>query len=191
MVVIVMVMAVVVTMVMVVVVIVVMVMVMVVQALPRARAARVLVEYQRLDGDRHGVGRHANTAEVDVVEIPQHHAIDHQHVAFDVKLLAQDMAERLRHVAVEHDVKRALLGDAVGKPALDTFGKGSETLVRRQSGPAQRQRNVLLAVGEIERCYVAADGDCKLFRIDCFFAGKGGSRTCRLRRGSSAPGAEM
>ena len=42
----------------------------VMQPLARPRPARVLAEHQRLDGDRHGVGRHADTAEVDVIEIP-------------------------------------------------------------------------------------------------------------------------
>src|SRR5580693_3580358 len=49
-----------------------MIMLVVVQALVRSRAARVFVEHQRFDGDRHRVGRHADAAEVDVVEIPQH-----------------------------------------------------------------------------------------------------------------------
>jgi len=40
------------------------------QTLPRPWAARVFVEHQRFDGDRHGVGRHADAAEIDVVEIP-------------------------------------------------------------------------------------------------------------------------
>ena len=47
-----------------------MIVVMVMQALPRPRAARVFAEHQRFDGDRHGVGRHADTAEVDIIEVP-------------------------------------------------------------------------------------------------------------------------
>jgi hypothetical protein len=46
------------------------VMLVVVQALARPRAARVLAEHQRLDGDRHGVGRHADTTKIDIIEIP-------------------------------------------------------------------------------------------------------------------------
>ena len=44
----------------------------------RLGGGRVFAEYQRFDGDRHGVGRHADAAEIDVVEIAQHHAVDGQ-----------------------------------------------------------------------------------------------------------------
>jgi len=47
-----------------------MIIIVMMQTLPRPRAARVFVKYERLDGDRHGVGRHADAAEVDIVEIP-------------------------------------------------------------------------------------------------------------------------
>src|ERR1700680_4615579 len=46
------------------------VMLRLVQALPRPRAARILAEHQRLDRHRHGVGRHADAAEIDIVEVP-------------------------------------------------------------------------------------------------------------------------
>src|SRR5262249_8205595 len=55
-----------------------MVMIMMMQPLARARAARVLAEDERLDGHRHRVGGHPDAAEVDVVEVPQDHAVDHQ-----------------------------------------------------------------------------------------------------------------
>src|SRR5215467_13585682 len=84
---------------------------MMMNALVRAAAARILAEQQRLDRHRHGVGRHADAAEIDVVEIAQHDAIDRQYLALDQKFFAQDRAERLRDVAVEHDVERL--------PALD------------------------------------------------------------------------
>src|SRR5580692_4125829 len=48
--------------------------IMMMQALARPRAARVFTEHQRFNGHRHGVGRHADAAEIDVVEIPQHDA---------------------------------------------------------------------------------------------------------------------
>src|SRR6266545_587040 len=72
-------------------------------ALVRAAATRVLAEEERLDGDGHGVGRHPDAAEIDVVEIAQHHAVDRQDLALDQQFLAQDRAERLGNVAVEHD----------------------------------------------------------------------------------------
>src|ERR1700733_16008210 len=90
---------------------VIMFMVMMMQSLARPRPARVLAEHQRFDGDRHGIGRHADAAKVAIVEIPQHHAIDDKKFAVDVQFFAQDMAERLRHVAIEHDVERQFPGD--------------------------------------------------------------------------------
>jgi hypothetical protein len=52
------------------------VMLMMMDALARPRPARIFAEHQRFDGHRHGVGRHTDAAEIDVVEIPQHDAID-------------------------------------------------------------------------------------------------------------------
>src|SRR5215468_5222934 len=114
-----MVMIMVMTMVMVVVVVVVVIMIMamlmrvimavmlvvMMQPLTQPRAARVFAEDERLDRHRHGVGRVADAAQVDVVEIPQHHTIDHQELAPDPQLVAQDVAERLGDVAVEHDIE--------------------------------------------------------------------------------------
>ena len=48
----------------------VMIMLMMMQTLPRPRAARVFAEHQGFDGNRHGVGRHADAAEIDIVEVP-------------------------------------------------------------------------------------------------------------------------
>src|ERR1700687_3608399 len=76
------------------------------QPLARPRSARVFAEHQRLDGDRNGVGGQPDAAEVDVVEIHQHHAVDDEDVARDAEFLAQDRAQRLGDVAVEHDVDR-------------------------------------------------------------------------------------
>ena len=53
----------------------------VVQPLARPWTARIFAEHQRFDGDRHSVGRHANAAEIDIVEVPQHDAVDDQQVA--------------------------------------------------------------------------------------------------------------
>src|SRR5919109_4111416 len=84
--------------------------------LRRAAAARILAEQERLDGDRHGVGRHPDAPEVDVVEVAQDDAVDRQDLALDQELLAQDGAQRLRDVAVEHDVDRLLALDGGGEP---------------------------------------------------------------------------
>src|SRR6516165_5478802 len=129
-----------------------------VDALRRPAAARVLAEQQRFDGHRHRIGRHADAPEIDVVEVPQHHAVDREDLAFDQKLLAQDCAQRLRDVAVEHDVERLPALDGGGKPVADAFGKGRDALIGRRSRPAQRQRHLALAFYEIERREMRTDG---------------------------------
>src|SRR5262249_54869744 len=53
----------------------------VVQALQGPRSVRVLAEDQRLDRDRHGVRRHADAAEIDVVEVHQRDAVDDEDFA--------------------------------------------------------------------------------------------------------------
>src|SRR5262249_30100637 len=76
--------------------VVIVVLIMMMQALPRPGTARVFGEHQRFDRHRHCIRGHANATEIDVIEIPQHHAVDDQELAFDAKLVAQDVAERLR-----------------------------------------------------------------------------------------------
>ena len=63
--------------------------------------ARIVGEHQRLDGHRHGARRQADLAEIDIVEIPQHHAVYHQHADRYFQLVLKDMAKRLRDIAVE------------------------------------------------------------------------------------------
>lgn len=52
--------------------------VMMIEPLPRPRIIR---EHERLDRHRHGTRRQPHLAEIDVIEIPQHHAVDHEHLA--------------------------------------------------------------------------------------------------------------
>src|SRR5262245_52381477 len=96
-------------------------MIVVVDALVWAAAARVLAEHQRLDRHRHGVGRHADAAEIDIVEVPQHHAVDRENLALDQEFLAQDRAERLRDVAIKHDVERLAALDGDSEAVADAF----------------------------------------------------------------------
>src|SRR5262249_61195596 len=133
---------------------VVMVVIVMMDALVRPSALRHLAEHQRLDGYWYGVGRHADAAEVDVVEVAQHHAIDRQDLALDQELLAQDRAQGLRDVAVEHDVDRFPPLDRVGEPVPDPLRKGGDTLVGWCALPAQCQRDLALAFDQVERCEV-------------------------------------
>ena len=50
--------------------VVVMVIIVMMQPLARTRTTRVFVEDQRIDGHWHRVGRHADPAQIDIVEIP-------------------------------------------------------------------------------------------------------------------------
>src|SRR5712671_813448 len=66
---------------------------MVMQPLAGPRPARVLAEHKRLDGDRHGVRRHADAAKIDIVEIHEDNAVDDQKLAPYAELFAQDRAQ--------------------------------------------------------------------------------------------------
>src|SRR5260370_9738135 len=119
---------------------------MMMQPLAGPWPTRVLAEYERLDGDRHGVRRHADAAEIDIVEVHQHDAVDDQDLSCDVKLFAQDRAQSLRHVAIQHDVNRLAPGDAVSEAAANAFGQPGKALVGRHALPAQRQCDVSVGI---------------------------------------------
>ena len=143
-----------------------MIMLAVVQALARPWTARIFAEHQRFDRDRHGVGRHADAAEIDIVEVPQHYAVDDQKVAANAAFVAKEMPERVRHVAVQHDVERQASGSPLGETALDAFGESSQPRVGRGSAPAQGERNVAVGVIKVERRDVIADRVGEFVRID-------------------------
>src|SRR5262249_41568360 len=100
-----------------------MIVLVVMDALARPRPARVFVEDERFDRHRHRMRRQADAAEIDVVEIPEHDAVDREDVARDAHLLAQDRAERLGDVAVEHDEQRLARGDARLERPRDALGE--------------------------------------------------------------------
>src|SRR5262249_49487665 len=120
--------------------------------------------------DRHGVRRPADAAEVDVVEVPQHHAVNREDLVLDVQLLAQDRAQRLRYIAVEHDEQRQALGDQRREAALDAVGKSKDAFMGRRALPAERERELTLAIRYVERGEMAADRRGKLFRVDDLLA---------------------
>ena len=122
------------------------VIIMMMQPLARTRAARVFAEHERFDGHRHGVGRHADAAEIDIVEIPQHHAVDDQKFARRRASSSRRIWPRVCATSPSSMMKTgSFLRDAVGKAALDALGKGEKPLVRRHAGPAQRQRDLAFA----------------------------------------------
>jgi hypothetical protein len=126
--------------------VVIVIMIMMMQALPWPGTARIFAEHQRFDRHRHRKRGHSNATEIDIVEIPQHYAVDDQELAFDAELVAQDVAERLRHVAVEHDEDRFFPGDAVSKSALDALSEGQQAFVGGHAVPAQGHGDFPIAV---------------------------------------------
>src|SRR5262245_43666864 len=143
-----------------------MIMVVMMDTLMRTAALRAFTEHKRLDGDWYGVGGHADAAEIDVVEVAQHHAINGQDLAVDQKLLAQDRAERLGNIAIEHDVDRLASLDGVGKSVPDAFREGRNALIRGRPLPAQSERHLTLAFDQIEGGEVRLDCLGKRGRID-------------------------
>src|SRR5918994_1869337 len=144
-----------------------MVVIMMVDALAGPRAARVLAEYQRLDGHRHSVRRHADSTEIDIVKIPQHDAVDHQDLAFHPLFFAQDRAQRLRDVAVQHDIQRLSLGEPFSHRALDAFGESGDPLIRGRAQPTESQRHFNAAVmSDVERSEMITDRGCKFVGLD-------------------------
>ena len=137
----------------------------VMQPLRGPRSARILAEDQRLDGHRHGVGGQPDAPKIDVVEIHQHDAVDHQDFALDAEFFPQDGAERLGHVAVEHDIDRLPPRDAAGKTAANAFGEARQPLIGGRPLPTERQRDLAL-LGDIEHHQVAVDGRRDRVRVD-------------------------
>src|SRR5438445_10138193 len=90
----------------------------------RVRYPRILAEDEGLDGHRHRMGRHADAAEIDEVEVAQRDAVDHQDLRADAQLFLEDRAEGLRDVAVEHDVDRLSTFDGVSQAKRDRASKG-------------------------------------------------------------------
>ena len=92
--------------------------------LTRTRAARILTEDEGFDSHWHRIGWHPDSPKIDIVEIPQDHAIDGKNLAFDIEFFAQNCAERLRYIAIEHEEERFMLVDARGQTTPDSLRKG-------------------------------------------------------------------
>src|SRR5712671_7259987 len=93
---------------------------------------------------------HADAAEVDVVEVAQCDAVEHQHFGGDGVVLLEDSAHRLRHVAVEDQVDRLALLDRARQAELDRLRESREALERRLAAPAKRERHLGVALGDVQ-----------------------------------------
>src|SRR5712692_10745258 len=121
------------------------------------RRARVLGEYQRLDGHRHGMRGHADAPEVDVVEIAQRDAVEHQQLRADAPVLLEDRSQGLRNVAVEDHEDRLFRLDGAGKAHGYGARERGEPLERGRAAPAEGERNLRFAFDDIERFKMARD----------------------------------
>ncbi len=106
-----------------------------------ARAMRIVAEHQRFDRDRNGVGREADTPEIDIVEIHQHHAVDAENLALHPAVFPQDRAQRLRDIAVEHEINRLFGGEFVRKPFCEPAGAGMQPVIGGSATPAECKGN--------------------------------------------------
>ena len=107
-------------------------------------------------------------------------------------LVAQDAAERLRDVPVEHDVKRVACGNALGEPGGDAFREAADALIFRRARPLERKHERASHRIEIECGEVPPDRIGDSAGIDrSRQASTSGLTTCRLRRGRSLPGLVM
>ena len=143
-----------------------MIVVAMVEPLLGARPARVFAEDQRFDRHRYGEGGNADAAEIDIIEIHQHHAVDDENLAFDLAVLAQDGTERLRDIAVEHDIDRPFRRDHVGKADGDAAGAGIDPLEGRRAAPVESERNLDFGALRPRRPCDASDGFAERIRID-------------------------
>lgn len=130
------------------------------------RMTRIFAKNQRFDRYRYCLRRHTDTAEIDVIKIPQHHPIDNQYLACDIHLLTQDCAERLRHVAIEHNKEWPAGGNCLGETGNNSLGEGADTLIGGRPAPAQGQRNISATVRKIEGGQMFANCERESIGVD-------------------------
>src|SRR5258707_14785439 len=94
--------------------------------------ARILAEDQGFDRHRHGERGHAYPSEVDVIEIPERHAVDCEHLRADAPLLLEEGAERLGDVAVENDEQGLRRGQRALQRVEDAARESRQALERRR-----------------------------------------------------------
>ena len=129
------------------------------------RYPRILAEDEGLDGHRHRVRRHADAAQIDEVEVTQRDAVDHQDLRADAPLFLEERAEGLRDVAIENDVEGFSPFDRTGKAKRDRARECRHALERRRPAPAKRQRDLGIALDDVERLEVAGDGGGESFGL--------------------------
>ena len=124
----------------------------------RVRDSRIGREDERLDRHRHRKRRHAHAAEIDVVEVPQPDAVEHEHLGGDLEFFLEDAAKCLRDVAVDDDEERLAGSDRPRHRIDDAASQRGEPWIRRFAGPAEGNRDLDLPVDEIEADEVMPDG---------------------------------
>src|SRR4026208_958255 len=120
-------------------------------------AARVLAEHQRLYRHRHRARGHADATEVDIVEIAQRDAVEHQQLGADRPILLHDATHGLRYVTVEDQVDRAAAADGALERERHGARERGDALVRRLAAPAEGEREFGVALFYIEAFEMLAD----------------------------------
>src|SRR5579863_8194545 len=86
-------------------------------------ASREIVEHQRFHRDGHGVRRQSNPAQVDVIKVHEHNAVDHQQLGLNTQVITQYTAEGLREIAIENQVEGLAACDRAHKSTHDAPGQ--------------------------------------------------------------------
>src|SRR5712691_4968625 len=100
---------------------------------------------------------HADTAKVDVVEVAQRDAVEHQQLRADAPVLLEDRSQGLRDVAVEDHKDRLFRLNCAGKAHGYGARERGEPLERRRAAPAEGERDLGFAFDDIERFKMARD----------------------------------
>lgn len=152
------------------------------------RMAWIVGKDQGLHRDRHRLRGHAYAPEVDVVQVPQHHAIDDQDLALHLHFLAQDGAQRLRNVPVKDQKQRFALGKRARHPEHDAAGKSGNPLVGRSTAPTEGQRHVGFALDQVEVTEVRLYAPRQFLGIDVLAAFVGRLNHLQVLSGQQFPG---
>src|SRR5712692_2802431 len=109
---------------------------------------------------------YADTAKVDVVEVAQRDAVEHQQLRADAPVLLEDRSQGLRDVAVEDHKDRLSRLNGAGKAHGYGARERGEPLERRRAAPAEGERDFGFTFHDIERLEVGRNGPGDLVRVD-------------------------
>ena len=121
------------------------------------RNSRIFAKDERLDRHRHSERRHAHAAEIDVVEVPERDAVQHQHVGPHAELLLQERAQRVGDIVVQNDEQRLFRRERARERLEYPAGETSNARVGGCAVPAECKRHFRIALDEIETVKMLTD----------------------------------